>query len=93
MRKFPLVLLVVMLMILVSSSSAQQATSIEINSVNDDNFPQLELLVNVQDDIGAPVLNLTAQDFAVLLDNDSGQVVSAVYARKGMLNNVLHVGL
>jgi VWFA-related protein len=76
MRKFSLLLLVFMLIMLVSSSSAQQATSIEINSVNDDNFPQLELLVNVLDSIGAPVLNLAAEDFIVLLDNDFGQVLS-----------------
>ena len=76
MRKYSLLPLVLVLLLLVSSGSAQQATSIEINSVNEDNFPQLELLVNVQDDFGTPILNLTAEDFVVLLDNDFGTVVS-----------------
>lgn len=64
---------------------AQTGNEISVNTINDDDFPQLQLLLTVTDDQDKPVLGLTEPDFEVLFDGEPVQIVSVEEIRNADL--------
>jgi VWFA-related protein len=90
MRKKLLILFALLLpLIFVYGSFAQGQSTLNIGAINDEAFPQLEVLVNVQDSNGIPLTNLTAADFSVLLDGQPVPVVSV----ENITNNELPISV
>ena len=81
-RKTLFIVLVIALLALiplgltVAQDDGPPAVTVEIGSINDDDFPELTLFVNVRDQYGVPVPDLTIDDFQVLLGDESAQVLS-----------------
>lgn len=78
-RRFFLILVLLLLVLPISLRVAAQdesTRSVEIVSVTDDNFPELTLLVNVRDEFGVPVSDLSSSDFVVSVDNAAASVQS-----------------
>lgn len=74
-RRF-LILLAFLLIVLPASLSvvAQDeglSRSVEIISITDDNFPELTLLVNVRDEFGVPISDLSSSDFDITVDDSA----------------------
>jgi hypothetical protein len=78
-RRFFLLLALLLLVLPISLRVVAQdesTRSVEIVSITDDNFPELTLLVNVRDEFGVPVSDLSSSDFVVSVDSDAASVQS-----------------
>src|SRR5574341_410196 len=76
MRKLITCLIVVLVSFITSSSFAQEGVTVKVGGVDDTNFPQLTIQVNLQDANGLPVSGLSAEEMQVKV-NDTPVSISS----------------
>ncbi|MCA9896167.1 MAG: VWA domain-containing protein, partial [Anaerolineae bacterium] len=88
-RKLTWLLLSVMLFALTAIVAAQADYTVTINTIDDIDYPNLRLLVTVENALGQPVNGLTIDDFSALADGRDAQVIEV----EELVNNDLAVSV